>query len=160
METVCPSWTNERIPGRRTRGSAQPPTRHLDARSQKFTVRTANFMANKMGGVRAFKKGDDWQGRCGKASPDFRGSAAEVVSLLVSTTVKHLSFERSSRVFCVSYYLVVTNQAAHPADLDRWIDETIIAFIVQFLLIFGVAQTSVLACLLTRSAPPTRPITT
>ena len=74
-----------------------------------------------------------------------RSSAAEILSLVVLTVVRRVDFETAQGNFSSLYYRATTHQTLQPADLKLWIHGTMIAFVITFLLKYGVAQTLHLA---------------
>ena len=72
---------------------------------------------------------------------DDRCVAAKIVSLVVSKVIEHVNFNGAGKKWISFYYRFVTSQPLPPGDLIRWIHGAIVAFIVRFLLVHGVAET-------------------
>ena len=78
-------------------------------------------------------------------TPSVRSSAAEILSLVVSTVVRQIDFKRARGKFSSVYYKAISHQTLQPADLKLWIHGTMVAFVISFLLGYGAAQTLQLA---------------
>lgn len=72
---------------------------------------------------------------------NIRSVTTKIMSFVIDRIAGSLDFETLAMEWIPMYTELVTNHPLQGEDLDRWIDGTIVAFIIKFLLEFGVAET-------------------
>lgn len=71
---------------------------------------------------------------------NIRSVTAKIMSFVIHRIAGRLDFETLVMEWTPVYIQLVTHHPLRGEDLDHWIDGTIVAFIVKFLLEFGVAE--------------------
>jgi len=71
---------------------------------------------------------------------NIRAVTTKIISFVIDRIARSVDFETLAMEWIPMYTQVVTHHPLQSDDLDQWIDGTIVAFIVKFLLEFGVAE--------------------